>query len=410
MLTRRNMIINAAGLFLASGAGSLSIRPGLAEESELGPQALPSGARESAVLDQLSGKQALIKRSYRPPNYETPLSVFDQAFTPNDRFFVRWHLSDIPEADAGSWRLRISGEGVQTSVEVSLDQLSREFEQVELAALCHCSGNRRGLSDPHVMGVQWGFGAMGNARWRGVRLKDILLRAGLKDNVVEIAFNGGDAGVVEKTPDFSRSLPALKALDENTLIATHMNGESLPHWNGYPARLVVPGWTATYWIKQLVDINVLTKPHVGHWMSGAYRVPLGIYPSIDRFVSQETDKNTPITEILVNALITSLRPGQTIPAGKPHEVRGLAWDGGHGIAAVDVSTDAGQSWRPARLGDDLGRFSWRQWSLQFTPAPGRHAIMARATNSRGLTQVSKLIFNHSGYNNNLVQTVLIEAL
>ena len=252
---------------------------------------------------------------------------------------------------AASWRLKIGGEGAEKPLELSLEQLSKEFEQVELAAVCQCSGNRRGLSDPHVTGVEWGYGAMGNAQWKGVRLKDVLARAGVKKETIEIGFNGADKGVVDATPDFIKSIPAWKAMDENTLVATHMNGEPLPHWNGYPARIVVPGWTATYWVKMVTEINALTKPQGGFWMAAAYRIPLGKFPLVDRFITQETDKNTPITEMVVNSLITNLLDGDQLPAGKPAEVRGIAWDGGYGIAEVNVSVDGGKTWQI--------RHSWR---------------------------------------------------
>jgi DMSO/TMAO reductase YedYZ molybdopterin-dependent catalytic subunit len=410
MFTRRRLLNGAATLAVYGSFARMAGSTGLAATVDPVSPALPSGARDAAVLDALPGKKPLIKRSYRPPNYETPVDTFEQAFTPNDQFFVRWHLSNIPEVDAAEWRLKVGGDGASTPLELSLAQLAADFEQVEIAALCHCAGNRRGLSDPHVMGVQWGYGAMGNATWKGVRLKDILAKAGVTADAIEIAFNGGESGAVEETPDFVKSIPAWKALDDNTMIATHMNGEPLPHWNGYPARLIVPGWMATYWIKQVTDINALTKPQGGYWMEKAYRVPLGVYSFTDRFITQETSKNTPITEMVVNSLITSLSEGQAIVAGKPVDVRGVAWDGGHGITQVDVSTDGGQTWRPAMLGPDLGRFSWRQWSLPFTPAgPGRYAVMARATNAQGASQVSKLIFSPSGYHNNVIHTVNVEA-
>lgn len=410
MSTRRQLLSGAAVLAAYAGVDRLVDSTASAAASDLSPPALPQGAREGAVLDTLPGKKPLIKRLYRAPNYETPVDVFNEAYTPNDQFFVRWHLSNIPEVDPAEWRLRIGGEGATAPFELSLAQLSSDFEQVNITAVCQCAGNRRGLSDPNVMGIQWGNGAMGNARWSGVRLKDILAKAGLAREVIEIALNGGETGAVEETPDFVKSIPVWKALDENTIIATRMNGEALPHWNGFPARLVAPGWAATYWIKQLTDIKALTKPQGGYWMEKAYRVPLRTYAAADRFPTQQNDKNTPITEMVVNSLITNLRDGEKLTLGKPVDVRGIAWDGGYGIAEVEVSTDGGLSWRPARLGEDLGRFAWRQWSFPFTPAaPGRHAIMARATNTQGVSQVSKLIFSPSDYHNNVIQTVAVEV-
>lgn len=410
MPTRRQILSGTAMLAACAGANRLFGSAAFADADALSPPALPRGAREGAVLDTLPGKKPLIKRLYRAPNYETPVDVFNQAYTPNDQFFVRWHLSNIPGVDPAEWRLRIAGDGAATAFELTLDQLASDFEQVEITAVCQCAGNRRGLSDPNVMGIQWGNGAMGNARWSGVRLKDILARAGLGKDAIEIAFNGGETGAVEETPDFVKSIPVWKALDENTVVATRMNGEALPHWNGFPARLVVPGWVATYWIKQVTDIRALTRPQGGYWMEKAYRIPVGTYAAADRFPTQQNDKNTPITEMVVNSLITSLHDGETLAVGKQVDIRGIAWDGGYGIAEVDVSTDGGQSWHAAQLGEDLGHFAWRQWSFSFTPAePGRYAVMARATNTQGASQVSKLIFSPSGYQNNVIQTVTVEA-
>ena len=214
-------------------------------------------------------------------------------------------------------------------------------------------------------GIEWAFGAMGNARWKGVRLRDVLAKAGVKKEALEVAMNGADAPVLGTTPDFVKSIPAWKALDENTLLAFEMNGEPLPHWNGFPVRVIVPGWTATYWMKHVVSVQVLSQPLKGFWMNPAYRIPKGKFPLVDRFVSQETEVNTPITEMVVGSLITNLQPGQRLRLGQRAEVKGIAWDGGYGMQGVDVSLDGGRSWRPADLAKDLGRFSWRQWSYGF---------------------------------------------
>jgi hypothetical protein len=290
-------------------------------------------------------------------------------------------------------------------MEFTMQELRRGFEEVELAALCMCSGNRRGLFQPHVPGVQWGYGAMGNARWKGIRLRDVLNRAGVKKEAIEVTLDGADTVVVEKSPDFIKSLPIWKALDENTLIAFEMNGEPLPHWNGFPARIVVPGWTATYWVKQLTSINVVTKPFDGFWMKTAYRIPKGTFPVVDRFTSQETETNTPITEMVVNSLITNIEERQKFKSGRAIEVKGVAWDGGYGIQQVEISVDGGQSWRSAELGKDYGRYSWQQWQFRFKPYnKGRYRVMAKATNRIGQTQTFQLIPNPAGYHHNLIQT------
>jgi DMSO/TMAO reductase YedYZ molybdopterin-dependent catalytic subunit len=370
---------------------------------------LPSGALESQELYALPGKQPLIKRSFRPPNFETPVAGFSDVITPNDRFFVRWHLASIPEIDPREWRLSIGGDAASAPFELTLEQLQRDFEHLEIVAVCQCSGNRRGLSDPHVFGVQWAYGAMGNARWKGVRLKDVLAKAGIAKDAVEVAFNGADSGALEVTPDFVKSIPVWKAMDENTLIAWEMNGQPLPHWNGAPARIVVPGWTATYWMKQVVNIRVLAQPLAGFWMAKAYRIPKGKFATVDRFTSQETPEDTPITEIVVNSLVTNVAEGQKLKAGAPLVVKGIAWDAGFGIRSVDVSVDGGRSWESAELGADSGRYSFRPWQYVFKPARGKYVVSARATNGLGSSQTDQLIFNPAGYNNNVVQRIGVEA-
>lgn len=380
--------------------------PGLLVPRSLRAGELPIGAVESAVRAALSGKKPLIKRTYRPPNFETPVRAFSGVITPNDQFFVRWHLAHIPQVAAETWRLEVGGDSVEHPFELTLDQLKRDFEPVELFAVCQCAGNRRGFSEPHVPGVQWGAGAMGNARWKGARLKDVLARAGLKSDALEIVFDGADYGAIDETPDFVKSLPLWKALDENTLVAYEMNGEALPHWNGFPVRLVVPGWSGTYWVKQLTSISAMPKPETGFWMSRAYRIPKDKFPHIERFLSQEGEDNTPITDMVVNSLMTNIEEGQRLHAGKPVTVKGLAWDGGHGIRTVEVSVNGGRTWRDAQLEQDYGRFSFRAWHHTFTPRRGgKHVLMARATSRQGNTQVYELIFNPAGYHNNVVQRI-----
>ncbi len=415
MATRRQFLRDVATGIVVAGAGV--VVPARAAEKlgekpvvkpTLGPAGLPSGTLEESLLDALPGKQPLVKRTFRPPNYETPVEYFDQAFTANDRFFVRYHLSNIPEIAPAEWKLEISGDAVERPYTLTLESLQRDFEHVELAAVCLCSGNRRGLSEPHVAGVEWGHGAMGNAMWTGVRLKDVLAKAGVKKEALEVVANGADAPVVETTPDFVKSLPIWKALDENTLVAWKMNGEPLPHLNGAPARLVVPGWTATYWMKHVVSLQVVSQPFKGFWMATAYRIPKGKFPLVDRFTSQESDTNMPITEMVTNSLITSPRDGQKVRPGQRVEVKGIAWDAGYGIRTVEVSTDSGRTWRTAELGQDHGRFSFRQWSFPFkAEGKGPQAVLAKATNRIGASQAFELVFNPAGYHNNVVSKVTI---
>lgn len=403
MVTRRSFMVATGGVALA---GPALLREGFAADAlKLDPK-LAAGTREGALLEALPGKAPLIKLSYRPPNFETPLRYFDQLYTPNDAFFVRYHLADIPEVDAAQWRLAVGGDSATKPFELTLNALKRDFTPVEVTAVCQCSGNRRGLFEPHVAGVQWGYGAMGNARWRGARLKDILERAGITKETLEISFEAADGPVVDKTPDFVKSIPIGKALDPNTLVAYEMNGVPLPHFNGFPARIVVPGWTATYWMKHVTGINARAKPEDNFWMKSAYRIPTGKFPIVERFLSQETAANTPITEMVVNSVITSPAEGDSVRRGQAVTVKGIAWDGGYGIALVEVSADGGQTWSRATLGSDAGRYSFRPWTMPMTlDKAGPLGLMARATNAIGQSQTVALVQNPAGYHHNLMHSV-----
>ena len=318
-------------------------------------------------------------------------------------------LSDIPEIEADTWRLSIGGDGANGEISLGLDEL-KQLPAAEVTAVCQCSGNRRGLFEPHVPGVEWGYGAMGCARWKGARLKDVLDRAGLKKEALEIVVAGTDKGAVDKTPEFVKSIPVWKAIEDTTLVAYEMNGQPLPHWNGFPARIVVPGWTATYWMKHVTKINVVTKPFEGFWMKSAYRIPLGKFPIVAQFASQETAANTPITEMVVNSLLTSHADGATVKAGGKVTVSGIAWDAGYGIRAVEISTDGGSNWTAATLGEDLGRFAFRAFSQAVAmPTKGNYKIMARAANTIGQSQTFALIANPAGYHHNVVQTINLIA-
>ena len=227
---------------IAGSAGALLFGHALSGAAEAAVEAAPG----EDTLAGLPGKKRLIKRTFRPPNFETPLADLRAELTANDAFFVRYHVAVIPRVDPRSWRLSIAGQSAAKPLHLSLDDLRRGFERVTIAAINQCSGNRRGLFVPRAAGIQWGYGAMGNALWTGVRLGDVLNRAGVDRDALEVVFEGADRAVLPATPDFVKSLPIERALDETTLIAFEMNGQPLPHWHGALARLVVPGWTALY--------------------------------------------------------------------------------------------------------------------------------------------------------------------
>jgi DMSO/TMAO reductase YedYZ molybdopterin-dependent catalytic subunit len=370
---------------------------------------LPAAATaDPPPLSALPGKRPLIRRAFRPPNYETPLAALVPAFTPNDAFFVRYHLALIPAIDPRSWRLSVGGSNAAHPLSLSLADLHENFETVTVAAVNQCSGNRRGLFEPRVPGVQWGPGAMGNALWRGVRLRDVLERAGIIAGALEVWFKGADRPALEATPQFQKSLPMERALDDSTLIAFEMNGAPLPRWNGAPARLVVPGWTGTYWMKHLTELRIEPQPLTNFWMKSAYRLPTGAFPA--HFASQDTAETVPITQILVNSLITAPAAGGLLRRGRPAALSGKAWDSGAGIARVEVSVDGRRSWREAALGRDLGRYAWREFSLPLdTSHAGQIGIAVRAVSRDGTQQPDKLTFNPSGYHDNIVRTLRVEV-
>jgi DMSO/TMAO reductase YedYZ molybdopterin-dependent catalytic subunit len=391
------------------GAAALVGGPARAVEKPrwMSPQ-LPDGTREEAVLEALPGKQKLIRLSDRPPNYEAPIDAFRSAVTPNEQFFIRYHLSDIPSMPAlGKWSLKVGGEAAERQMTLSLDDLQKNYQQVEVAAVCQCSGNRRGLSSPHVAGVEWGYGAMGSATWRGPRLKDVLAKVGVKASAIEVWLDGADAPALQTTPDFLKSLPMDKAMADEVIIATSMNGKALPHMNGYPARVVVPGWTATYWMKHVTSIQLSAKPLDSFWMQKAYRVPAGMFPVDRPFPTQDNQTAWPITDIVVNSVIADPIDGTRQRAGG-FTVQGVAWDRGHGIKQVEVSLDGGKTWQQASLGKDLGRFAFRAFNLQTGKMPaGNYIVSSRATNNAGETQVDKLKFNPAGYHNNVPQQIAV---
>jgi sulfite dehydrogenase len=409
MITRRRLLEGAS-----AGAALATMGMPLAEAAMPGlPDGLPAGVRGEAALEALPGKKPLIRLSYRAPNYETPIEYFRTPITPNDAFFVRYHLSDIPAAndkliDPKTWKVEVGGDGANGTLSLGFDDL-KALPATEVVAVNQCSGNRRGLFSPHVPGVEWGYGAMGCARWKGARLKDVLDKVGLKQEAIEISLNGAEGPAFDKTPDFIKSIPVWKAIEETTLIAYEMNGAPIPHLNGAPARIIVPGWTGTYWMKHIISIQALTRPLGGFWMKPAYRIPVGKFPIVARFITQEDATSTPITEMVINSLITSHADGAKVKAGDV-TVSGIAWDGGYGIRSVDLSTDGGTNWLKATLGEDLGRYAYRPFSLALPAKRGKLTVMARATNAIGQTQTAALIFNPAGYHHNVMHRVTLDVM
>jgi Oxidoreductase molybdopterin binding domain/Mo-co oxidoreductase dimerisation domain len=275
---------------------------------------------------------------------------------------------------------------------------------VQLSAVNQCSGNSRGFFEPRVSGGQWANGAMGNALWTGVRLKDVLDKAGVKPGAVQVRFKGLEKPVVPEAPHFMKSLDTDHARDGEVMIAYAMNGEQLPLVNGFPLRLVVPGWYATYWVKMLNDIEVLNQPDTNYWTKVAYTIPDKPHASIE---PGETNVNMiPINRMVPRSFVTNLPSGQKVNAATPATLRGIALGGDCGVASVDYSIDRGRSWRQALVRKDQGKYGFRQWQTQFTlPSPGNYTVLTRCTNSNGVAQPETPNWNPAGFMRNVVESV-----
>jgi sulfite dehydrogenase len=354
-------------------------------------------------------KRPLIVLTSRPPQLETPFEVFDEGLiTPNDAFFVRYHNAGIPTTvDGDKHVIKIGGNAVGKPFELTMTELRTQFKPVELVAVDQCSGNSRGHFTPRVTGGQLSNGAMGNARWTGVPLKDVLARAELKNGARQVTFDGLDTAQFGGG-DFVKSIDVNHAMDGEVMLAYQMNGANLPMLNGYPVRLVVPGYYGTYWVKHLSDIQVIDQVFEGFWMKPAYRVPDNDCACIEPGTTPAATR--PIGRFNVRSFITSLKDGARLPAGRQTVVRGIAFDGGQGIREVAYSTDGAQTWRAAVLGEDLGRYSFRPFSFAFTPQKGTHDLRVRAWNRSGQSQPMEALWQPAGYMRNVVERVVVTAV
>jgi DMSO/TMAO reductase YedYZ molybdopterin-dependent catalytic subunit len=351
-------------------------------------------------------KRDMIVRSARPEDLEMPLAGFADYITPIEHFYVRTHVY-APTVNVSEWRLKVEGE-VGAPLTLTLDEL-KAMRPVELVSVAECAGNGRGFYEPSVPGLQWGHGAAGNGRWKGVRLADVLKRAGIKDSAVEILFEGADAPI-GTMPDFQRSIPVKKALDGNTMLAYEMNGETLPVKHGFPLRVVTPGWASDSWMKWLTSIRVLNKEHDGFWMKAAYRHP---GKPVAPMAAIPPDQMQPVTSLRIKSVIASPADGAQVMAGSPLMVHGVAWSGDAGpVTSVEVSVDGGRTWKPASLrADQKTQFGWRQWEFTWTPPqPAYYTILARARDAAGNTQPFDQEWNPAGYAWNVVPRVSIDAV
>ncbi|MDE3243025.1 MAG: sulfite oxidase [Nitrospirota bacterium] len=378
-ITRRRLLAGAAGgLALALTGGRLR-SPAEAADPGLGTPPTDQPLRTHVA---------------RPLDAETPPQVFTQYLTPNDRFFVRSHFGPpAPDLVAPSvWRLSVAG-SVERPLRLTLNDLST-FDEITVTAVVQCSGNGRAFHRPKAPGVQWEKGAAGNASWTGVRLRDVLQRAGLTARARHLQLQGADRPVAASVPLFTRSIPIEKALHPDTILATRMNGAPLPLLHGAPLRLITPGWMADSCVKWLTNLTVQEEEAGGYYMQTAYRYPSRPVKPGEVIAPQDLK---PVEAMVVKSLIAAPQQGAILASGAVM-VQGVAWTGEGRIEKVEVSTDEGRTWEQARLVGDEAPYAWRQWRFLWrTGGSGRRTILCRATDDRGQVQPMASPWNPGGF-------------
>ena len=356
------------------------------------------------LLQARTIKDNLIIRSDSPADFETPVQLLDKGWiTSNDAHYVRSHLS-FPNVELNNWNLTVEGE-VNRSLKLTMREI-RGFQEVTRTVTLECSGNGRAFADPPVAGLQWEKGAVGTARWTGIPLRDVLMKAQVQPNAKHVILNGADMPI-RAVPDFVRSIPIEKAMHPDTILAYRMNGAALPVLHGFPLRLIVPGWEAAASTKWIVDIQISEAEASGFFMQTAYRIP-------NRPIAPGTlvdPKDTiPYTALSVKSIFTSPLDGAMVPMGSSIQLRGFAWAGEADITQVDVSTDAGSTWNIAVLDNDKARYTWRRFRyLWKPPAAKSFVVMSRATDSQGRTQPMVASWNPSGYLYNVADKIQINV-
>jgi sulfite oxidase len=353
---------------------------------------------------EVPGKAGMIVRSARFLDLEMPPEFFASWLTPVPHFFVRNHMHEPSRLDAEGWRLSVGGE-VENPFSVSLSDLAK-LEPRTVTNTLECAGNGRGFQQPKVPGVQWQRGAVGTARFAGPLLRDLLRRAGVTATGKHVMFRGLDE-VPGNVPPFIRSIPIEKAMDPDTLIATHMNGASLPRHHGFPARALVPGWIGAASCKWLTEIKVLDQEFEGNFMKPGYRLP-------NHLISPGGDVNPedthPITSLGVKSVIAQPGDGSSVKS-RSLNIHGAAWAGETAITRVEISVDGGTTWHAARLGAQQSRYAWRLWDYAWNaPKAGEYTIMSRATDDQGRTQPQTAAWNPSGYLFNAIDQVNIHVM
>jgi DMSO/TMAO reductase YedYZ molybdopterin-dependent catalytic subunit len=360
---------------------------------------LPFDNGKRRLVEGVEGKGQMILQRTRAPLLETPFEVFDQGLiTPVDRFYVRWHTASTPrQIDSSAFRVHVHGH-VERELSLTLADI-RSLPAREITAVSQCAGNSRGFSDPRVPGAQWGNGAMGNAVWRGVSLRQVLDRAGVKAGAVAIRFRGLDAA----PPHFGKSLAVDVARNDDVLLATHMNGQPLPWVHGFPLRLVVPGWFATYWVKTVNDIEVLDTEDDNYWMAKAYRIPTT--PDGSTPPGAPAGATAPISTMPPRSFVTNLRDGDRLRAHSQQVIRGIAFSGKAAVRRVEWSRD-GNTWQRCSLDAEGGAYGFRRWHAQMpVEGPGQQRLLVRAADAAGNVQPPTAGWNPGGFMRNVVESL-----
>lgn len=361
---------------------------------------VPASQAQSGGLE---GKASgMIIHSRKPEDCEMPLEGFLNAITPIDQFYVRSHHY-TPQVDVEAHTLKVTGE-VGTALTIAMRDL-KKMPKVELVGVMECAGNGRAFYTPRMPGLQWTNGGVGNARWAGVRLADVLKKAGIKATAKHIVFDGADVPV-GTMPKFQRSIPVKKALDPDTMLAYEMNGQALPLSHGAPLRVVVPGWGGDCWVKWVTGIQVLDHEFEGFFMKTGYRHPgKGVPPG----TAVDPAQMKPVESVRVKSVIATPKDNVVMAQGVAR-IAGAAWSGENPLAKLEVSTDGGKTWAMARFTSSNGRWGWQTWDYMWNAAPGSYRVMARATDAAGNSQPVEQEWNPSGYLWNVIQTVKVEVL
>lgn len=404
-LSRRALIAGAS----AGGITAALAAPALASiGAKLGGMidlALPGGPSLRPTSPAFPGKGEMIVQRIRPPLLEAPMEVFREGIiTPNDRMFVRWNWPFPTEVKAADHRVTVGG-AVKQAVSLTLEDVAAAGETVSVVAINQCAGNGRGLSEPRVTGTQWGNGAMGCAKWTGVRLRDVLaLAGGISPRARRVRFAGLDVPMTDGAPQFIKSLPTQMAMSDDVLVAWAMNDAPLPILHGFPLRIVVPGWFSTYWVKMLSTIEVLEHEDETHYMAETYR-----WPKVPVTPESKDFPTVPITAMPPRSFITSHADGDTVALGKPLVLEGIAFGGDAALERIDL---VGKGWEiPCDLGpDEGGPYAFLRWSVNLPQVAGDfERVGVRARNVNGAVQPEALVWNPSGYARNVIERITLRA-